>query len=53
MFFTILLYPEYLENTQYTDHDESIFISVMRAHEICNLPSKIDNEYQEQEYTHH
>ena len=53
VFFAILLYPEYLEDPEDTYHDESVFVSVMRTHEVCDLPTEIYNQDEEEEYTHH
>lgn len=53
MLLTILFYSQYLEDPEDTYHDESIFVSVMRAHEVCDLPTEIHNQDEEEEYAHH
>lgn len=53
MLLTILLYPEYLEDPEDTDHDESVFVSVMCTHKISDLASEIHNENEKKEYTDH
>lgn len=53
VFLAVFFYPEYLEDPEYTYHDESVFVPVVRTHELCDPSTEVDDEDQEEEYTHH
>lgn len=38
------LEAEYLEDTEDTDHDKSILVSVMWRHEVCDLATEVHDE---------
>lgn len=53
MLFFLWLKAEYLENPQYTDHDESIFVPVMRAHKVGYLTSEVRDKDEEHKDSNH
>ena len=46
MFLTVLLYPEYLEDSEYTDHDKTVLVFMMLIDECCYLVTKIHHDNQ-------
>ncbi len=53
MLLTIFFYPKNLENSEDTDHDKTILISVMTIHEFSNLATKVYDEDEKDKYRHH
>jgi hypothetical protein len=42
-----------LKNPKNTDHDKTIFVSMMGVHEFGDFPTKIHDEDEEEEYRNH
>lgn len=53
MFFRIFLNTKNLENSEDTDHDKSIFITMMGIHEFSDFSTKVCHEYEKHKYRYH
>lgn len=53
MFFAVFLDTDNLQYSEDTDHDESVFVSVVRSHELWYLSTELRHEDEEYEYRHH
>ncbi len=56
MLFELLFFlpdAQYLEDSEDTDHDESVFVSMMIAHETADVSTELRYEYEEEEDWYH
>ena len=43
----------YFEDAEHTDHDESILVSMMCVHEVCDVAPEVHDPDEEEKYRHH